>query len=76
MEKPSGTTFFQERLRDNNDSIHQKTDEEIFQTSTYDNGEPVVRTKYPVSNFKANFKRLKATIAHNKAAAMHGHAAL
>ena len=69
--------YFQERLKEDDDSIHQKTDEDIFQTLTYSNGEPVlVRTKYPFNNFKANFKRLKATIAHNKAAAMHGNAAL
>jgi len=39
--------FFQERLRDDNDSIHQKTDEEIFQTS---NGFTIALLVYSISD--------------------------
>jgi hypothetical protein len=50
--------------------------QEIFNTSTYVDGEPVVRTKYALQNFKANFKRLKESMAKNKAAAKQAHTAL
>jgi len=36
----------------------------------------VVKTKYTIANFKANFKRLKATVLQNKAVATQGDAAL
>jgi hypothetical protein len=68
--------FFQEHLLDEDDSIHNKTEDQIFHTSMYDNGELVVKTKYPIASFKANFKRLKTKVAHNKAAALHGETAL
>ena len=64
------------RLLDDNDSIHGKTEQEIFNTSIYDDGEPVVRTKYTFAKFKVNFKRLKDTNADRKAAATADNAAL
>jgi hypothetical protein len=68
--------FFQEHLLNDNDSVHNKTEDEIFHNSTYDNGELVVKTRYPIASFRANFKRLKAKVATNKAAAVYGDAAL
>ena len=68
--------YFEQRLLDDDDSIHNKTDEHIFETSVYSDGEPVVKTKNHLNNFKANYKRLKATQTRNKSAAAHGSAAL
>jgi hypothetical protein len=68
--------FFQDHLLDDEDSIHNKTAEQVFDESIYSNGEPVVKTTYDFANFKANFKRLKATMGRNKATANQGDAAL
>jgi len=68
--------FFHKHLLDDNDSIHGKTEHQIFNTSIYDDGEPVVRTKYTFTKFKVNFKRLKDSIADRKAAATADGAAL
>lgn len=51
--------YYQKRLLDDNDSIHNKTEEDIFFTSFYDDGEPVVQGKYALLNFKKNFRSMK-----------------
>jgi hypothetical protein len=58
--------YFQDRLRDENDRLHVKSDQEVFQTSFYDDGEPVLMTKYSLQSFMKNFKSLKAAAARSK----------
>ena len=68
--------YCMERLLDDDDSIHNKCDEEVYNTSFYDDGEPVIKTKYLLSDFKKNYKKLKEKSTGQAAAAAEDEAAL
>ena len=62
--------YFEERLQDADDRIHHQTDEDIYETSMFKNGEPVVKAKYSIVDFKKNFQRLKEKSSWKKAVSM------
>ena len=68
--------YYIERLLDENDSIHNKSDDDVYNMSFYDNGEPVVNTKYSLSDFKKNYNKLKVKSSGQVAAAAEDEAAL
>lgn len=57
--KSRAKRFCCECLLDENNSIHEKTAEQVFTSLLYPDGEPVLLGKYELKKFKANFKRLK-----------------